>query len=232
MEFFETFHSVWTIVTDNIPYLVDGMLLTLQITLTAIFVGILWGTVLAVMRLSNNALLSWFSAIYVNTFRSIPLVMVLFWFYLLVPQFIESYFNLAPTTDVRLVSAMVAFALFEAAYYSEIIRAGFMSVSKGQTSAALALGMTPWQSLFLIVMPQAFRTMTPLLLTQAIILFQDASLVYAIGLTDFFRSSYLLGEGSSSGDFKGMIFFAGAVYFIICFSASSLVNFLKKRTAQ
>lgn len=232
MEVYNTFLSVISLVSDNLPYLVKGMLLTLKITVTAIVFGIVWGTTLAVLRLSTFKPIAWFAAIYVNSFRSVPLVMVLLWFYLLVPQFLEQYLNVPPTTDIRLISAMVAFALFEAAYYSEIIRAGFQSVAKGQGSAALALGMTPWQSMYLIIMPQAFRTMTPLLLTQGIVLFQDVTLVYAIGLADFFKSSYILGENSSSDDLKGMIFFAGFVYFVICFSASVLVNILKKRTAQ
>lgn len=231
MEVYNTLLSVLSLVADNLPYLAKGMMLTLKITVTAIVVGIVWGTLLAMMRLSPYKILSWISAIYVNSFRSVPLVMVLLWFYLLVPQLLEKYLNVPPTTDIRLISAMVAFALFEAAYYSEIIRAGFQSVAKGQSSAALALGMTPWQSMYLIIMPQAFRTMTPLLLTQAIVLFQDVTLVYAVGLADFFKSSYILGENSSSDDLKGMIFFAGFVYFVICFSASVLVNFLKKRTA-
>ena len=141
--------------------------ITLKITAIAIIVGIVWGTLLAVMRLSSFKPLARFATAYVNVFRSIPLVMVLLWFYLIVPGFLQNVLGLSPKTDIRLISAMVAFSMFEAAYYSEIIRAGIQSISRGQSSAALALGMTHWQSMQLIILPQAFRAMVPLLLTRA-----------------------------------------------------------------
>ncbi|MCO6548633.1 MAG: ABC transporter permease subunit, partial [Gilliamella sp.] len=131
----------WGQILPNLPYIMRGMLLTLEITLTAVIFGIIWGTLLAIMRLSSIKVLHWFALCYVNIFRSIPLMMVLLWFYLLVPQLLQKILNLPPTTDIRFVSALIAFALFEAAYYSEIIRAGIQSVSKGQISASLALGM-------------------------------------------------------------------------------------------
>lgn len=191
-------------------------------------VGIVWGTILAVMRLSSFAPIAWFAKAYVNVFRSIPLVMVLLWFYLIVPGFLQNVLGLSPKTDIRLISAMVAFSMFEAAYYSEIIRAGIQSISRGQSSAALALGMTHWQSMKLIILPQAFRAMVPLLLTQGIVLFQDTSLVYVLSLADFFRTASTIGE--RDGTQVEMILFAGAVYFVISLSASLLVSYLKKRT--
>ena len=109
----------------------------------------------------------------------------------------------------------MAFALFEASYYAEIIRAGIQSVSGGQVSASLALGMTGGQTMRLIVLPQAFRRMIPLLLTQAIILFQDTSLVYVIGLAEFFGVAY--NTGNRDGTLVELLLFAGAVYFVICF---------------
>jgi len=129
--------------------------------------------------------------------------------------------------DIRLTSALVAFALFEAAYYSEIIRAGIQSVPKGQVAAGLALGLTPGQTMRLVVLPQAFRNMVPLLLTQAIILFQDTSLVYVIGLSDFFGTAYKVGD--RDGRLVELLLFAGAVYFVLCFSASQLVRRLQAR---
>lgn len=229
--FTDTLLPTITLISNNLAYLGQGMLLTLQITVIAIVVGIIWGTLLAMMRLSAIKPLSWFAAIYVNSFRSVPLVMVLLWFYLLVPAIIKKFLDLSPTTDIRLVSAMVAFALFEAAYYAEIIRAGFLGVSKGQTSASLALGMTSWQTMYLIVMPQAFRTMTPLLLTQGIVLFQDVTLVYALSLIDFFKAANIVGDNAGSSTlYSAMILFAGGVYFVLCLSASLLVNYFKKRT--
>src|SRR5919197_5768315 len=194
------------------------MKLTVEITVTAVAVGIAWGVVLAVFRLSKSRVLSWFSAAYVNTFRSIPLVMVLLWVFLIVPALLERIFNIPRSSDTRLTSAMVAFALFEAAYYSEIIRAGIQSVSRGQISASLALGMTYGQAMRLVILPQAFRNMIPLLLTQAIILFQDTSLVYVSALADFFGAAYKVGD--RDGRLVEMLLFAGAVYFLICYSAS------------
>jgi len=220
----------WSGIPATLPVLWGGMVITLKITLLAIVFGIGWGTVLAVLRLSGVAVLEWFSKAYVTVFRSIPLVMVLLWFYLLVPQLLESLLNISPSTDIRLVSAMVAFSLFEAAYYSEIIRAGIQAVPRGQASASYALGMTYGQSMRLIVLPQAFRAMVPLLLTQAIVLFQDTSLVYVIGVGDFFRTATNIGD--RDGTHVEMILFAGAVYFVICVVASSLVKAFQKKVAR
>ncbi|MFZ4834338.1 glutamate/aspartate ABC transporter permease GltK [Rouxiella sp. Mn2063] len=220
----------WSSIGPSLPFLLDGMLITLKITLIAIVFGILWGTILAVMRLSSFKPISWFAKIYVNLFRAVPLVMVLLWFYLVVPGFLQKVLGVSPKTDIRLLSAMVAFAMFEAAYYSEIIRAGIQSIARGQSSAALALGMTHWQSMKLIILPQAFRAMVPLLLTQAIVLFQDTSLVYVLSLADFFRTATNIGE--RDGTQVEMILFAGFVYFVISLSASLLVSYLKKRTVS
>lgn len=210
--------------------LAGGMLVSLQITATAMLFGIVWGTLLAMMRLSNVKALEWFSAIYVNLFRSIPLVMVLLWFFLLIPQLLQSVFGLSGGDDIRLTSALVAFSLFEAAYYSEIIRAGIKSVSSNQISASFALGMSYTQAMRLVILPQAFRNMVPLLLTQGIILFQDTSLVYVSALADFFGRAYNIGE--RDGRIVEMLFFAGAVYFVICFSVSMLVKRFSKRVVQ
>lgn len=214
---------------DTLHVLAEGMMVSLKITGTAVVVGIVWGTVLAMMRLSSVKALSWFAMGYVNLFRSIPLVMVLLWFFLIIPQFLTSLLNLSPSTDLRMTSALIAFAMFEAAYYSEIIRAGIQSVSKGQMAAANALGMTYFQSMRLVVLPQAFRNMVPLLLTQGIILFQDTSLVYVSALADFFGQAY--GVGERDGTIVEMLLFAGAVYFVICFSASLLVKRFQKKVS-
>lgn len=219
----------WSSIPSALPFLWQGMMRTLQITGVAIVVGIILGTGLALLRLSKNWVLSNLAALYVNGFRSIPLVMVLLWFYLLVPQLISSLIG-RPGMDIRLLSAFVAFALFEASYYAEIIRAGIQSVSRDQVSAGLALGMTNRQTMRLIVLPQAFRRMTPLLLTQAIILFQDSSLVYVIGLAEFFGVAY--NTGNRDGTLVEMLLFAGAVYFLVSFSASMLVRTLQTRFAS
>ena len=217
----------WSSVMPGMPFLLQGLVITAKITVTAIVIGILWGTILAMMRLSSIKIVSWLAALYVNAFRSVPLVMVLLWFYLIVPNLVQNVLGISPKTDIRLISAMVAFSLFEAAYYAEIIRAGIQSVSRGQTSASLALGMTKMQTMRLVVLPQAFRAMIPLLLTQGIVLFQDTSLVYVLSLTDFFRTASNIGE--RDGTQIEMVLFAGAVYFVISFGASMLVNYLKRR---
>jgi glutamate/aspartate transport system permease protein len=217
----------WSSIPGALPFLWDGMKISLVITAQAVAIGIVWGTLLAMMRLSSVKPLSWFAAGYVNLFRAVPLVMVVLWFFLIVPRFVETLLDFPPGTDLRLSSAMMGFALFEAAYYSEIIRAGIQSVPKGQVAAASALGMNYAQSMRLVVLPQAFRNMVPLLLTQAIILFQDTSLVYVSALADFFGAAYKVGD--RDGRLVELLLFAGAVYFVICFSASQIVKRLQKK---
>ena len=228
----------FSIIMPNLPILMQGLWVTARITLTAIVFGILIGTMLAVGRSSPFWILRTVSKLYVNTFRSIPLVMVLLWFFLIVPQFLAKgmevmpqfvldILHITPQTDIRFASALFAFALFEAAYYSEIIRAGINSISRGQSEAALALGMTRGQSLRLIILPQAFKVMTPLLLTQAVILFQDTALVYIIGLRDFFRTGTNIGK--TYGNEVEMVLFTGLIYFIICSCMSLMVYYYKSR---
>ncbi|SAK39954.1 polar amino acid ABC transporter inner membrane subunit [Caballeronia hypogeia] len=223
-------HFNWSGVIGSLPTLWTGAIITLQITVLAIVVGIIWGTVLALFRLSGIKPLQWFASLYVTLFRSIPLVMVLLWFFLIVPQLLQNVLGLSADIDIRLASAMVAFSLFEAAYYSEIIRAGIQAVPRGQVNAAFALGMTYPQAMKLVVLPQAFRAMVPLLLTQAIVLFQDTSLVYVISLADFFRTATNIGD--RDGTSVEMVLFAGACYFVICVVASALVKSLQKKVAR
>lgn len=207
---------------EAISVLVEGMLVSLKVAGTALVVGLIWGTLLAMMRLSRFRALSLFSAAYVNFFRSMPLAMVLLGFYLVVPQLLKSLFWVPQTMDTRMLSALIGFALFESAYYAEIMRAGIQSVSKGQFAVSYALGMRPMQAMRLVILPQAFRNMLPLLLMQLIILFQDTSLVYIISLADFFTSAEGIGE--RDGRVEEMMLVAGATYFIICFTASMLVK--------
>ena len=173
------------------------------------------------MRLSSVKPLAFLAASYVNLFRAIPLVMVLLWFFLIVPQLLESAFSLDPNTDVRLASAMVGFALFESAYYSEIIRAGIQSVPKGQVAAASALGMSYAQAMRLVV-PQAFRNMVPLLLTQAIIPVPGHVAGLCVGAGRLLRRGHKVGD--RDGRLVKLLLFAGAVYFVVCFAASLLVR--------
>jgi glutamate/aspartate transport system permease protein len=216
----------WSSIPGALPFLANGALITLEITLTAVVVGIVWGTLLAIARLSPIGVLARPAAAYVNLFRSVPLVMVILWFFLIVPQALKALFGEA-IGDIRLASALVAFSLFEAAYYSEIIRAGIQSVPSGQVAAAFALGMRYTQAMRLVVLPQAFRNMIPLLLTQGVILFQDTSLVYVIGLADFFGTAQKVGD--RDGRLVELLLFAGALYFIVCYAASYTVRRLQRR---
>ena len=204
-------------------------MLSLRITLVAVCAGIAWGTLLAMMRLSSLRPLSYFALGYVTLFRSLPLVMVLLWFFLIVPQLLGGVLGLGAASDTRLASAMVGFSLFEAAYYAEIIRAGIQSVSRGQVDAANALGLTYAQAMQRVVLPQALKNMVPLLLTQGIILFQDTSLVYVSSLGDFFGVASKIGE--RDGRLVELLLFAGVVYFVMCYAASWSVAALGKRRA-
>jgi glutamate/aspartate transport system permease protein len=219
----------WSSIPGALPFLWKGMVLSLELTLVAVAAGIVWGTVLAILRLSPLKPLAAFAAAYVSLFRSVPLVMVLLWFFLIVPQLLRRVLGLGPNTDTRFASALVGFSLFEAAYYSEIMRAGIQSVSKGQVSAASALGMTFGQTMRYVVLPQAFRNMVPLLLTQAIILFQDTSLVYVSALSDFFGNAYRVGD--RDGRLVELLLFAGAVYFVLCYAASWVVRRFEREIA-
>ena len=204
-------------------YLLRGLLFSLQLTVIATVGGIVLGTLLALMRLSGNRLLSLPAAAYVNTMRSVPLVMVLLWFFLLVP------FVLGQSTGAEL-SAVVTFIAFEAAFFCEIMRSGIQSIPKAQMQAGRALGLDTWQNLRFIILPQAFRHMTPVLLTQVIILFQDTSLVYAIGAYDLLKGFEVAGK--NFGRPVEAYVAAALTYFVICFALSLLVQRFQQRIAR
>lgn len=203
-------------------YVGNGFIFSIQLTLIAMIGGIALGTVLALMRLSGKKWLEVPATIYVDTLRSIPLVMVIMWFFLLIPFLIGRPIGAE-------VSAIVTFTLFEAAYYSEIMRAGIQSVPKGQVYAGYAVGMNYGQTTRLIVLPQAFRNMLPVLLTQTIILFQDTSLVYAIGAYDLLKGFETVGRNFNRPVETYLV--AAAVYFAICFSLSYMVRKLQQKIA-
>jgi glutamate/aspartate transport system permease protein len=203
------------------------MEVSLEITVAAVASGLVWGTLLALMRLSARRGLSYFATGYITVFRSVPLVMVLLWFFLVTPQLLRTVLGLGASTDARLASAAVAFSLFESAYYAEIIRAGIGSVSTGQLAAASALGLTYGQSMRLVVLPQALRNMLPLLLTQGIICFQDTSLVYVSALGDFFGVASKVGE--RDGRLVELLLFAGASYFVLSYGASTAIRRLGRQ---
>jgi glutamate/aspartate transport system permease protein len=203
-------------------FILKGFIFSVQLTLFAMVGGIALGTALALMRLSGKKWLVLPAAAYVNTLRSIPLVMVILWFFLLIPLLIGRPLGAG-------LSAIITFTVFEAAYYSEIMRAGIQSVPRGQVSAGYAVGMTYAQCMKLIVLPQAFRNMLPVLLTQTIILFQDTSLVYAVGAYDLLKGFEVAGKNFNRP--VEMYLLAAATYFVICFSLSMLVRQLQKKIA-
>jgi len=197
------------------PFVIRGLIFSLWLTAVATIGGMVFGTILALMRLSGKKALEIPAAAYVNTMRSIPLVMVLLWFYLLIP------FAIGRPIGAEM-SAVVTFIAFEAAYFSEIVRAGIQSIPKGQVNAGYALGMSYQQNMKLVVLPQAFRNMLPVFLTQTIILFQDTSLVYAIGAYDMLKGFETAGK--NLGRPVEAYLLAAVLYFLMCLALSALVR--------
>ncbi len=209
----------WELVSS---FLLKGLYFSLLLTLVATVGGVVLGTLLALMRLSGLRWLAWPATIYVNGMRSIPLVMVILWFFLLVPALIGRPIGAE-------WSAVITFVAFEAAYFSEIMRAGIQSVPRGQVLAGQALGMRYAQVMQLVVLPQAFRNMLPLLLTQTIILFQDTSLVYAIGAYDLLKGFEIAGK--NFGRPIESYLAAAVVYFALCYALSALVKRAQRKIA-
>jgi glutamate/aspartate transport system permease protein len=217
------------VIQRSLPYLFrDGMTFTITLTLLSMTGGIVLGTVLAMMRLARAKAVSALAGGYVNLMRSLPLVLVIFWFFFLVP-YIGAWIVRSPTPIKvgAFSSALITFTLFEAAYYCEIMRAGIQSISRGQLWSGYALGLNYWQAMRYVVLPQAFRNMLPVLLTQTIILFQDTSLVYVISATDFLGAAAKI----ANRDYRlvEMYLFAAVVYFLISYGLSTLVKRLQVR---
>lgn len=209
----------WELFTN---YILKGLIFSLQLTVLATVGGILFGTFLALMRLSEKPLLVYPATFYVNTMRAIPLVMVILWFFLLMPILIGRPIG----ADL---SAIITFIAFEAAFFSEIVRAGIQSIPRGQIYAGEALGMTYGQNMRLIVLPQAFRNMLPIFMTQTIVLFQDTSLVYAIGAYDLLKGFEIAGK--NFGRPIETYILAALTYFVICFSLSKAVRMVQAKVA-
>jgi glutamate/aspartate transport system permease protein len=221
----------WGVIQRSLPYLfLEGMRFTVTLTVLAMVGGIIFGTLLAMMRLSSFKPVSWVAGAYVNLMRSIPLVLVIFWFYFLVP-YIGAWITGAdrPVQVGAFYSALVTFTMFEAAYYCEIMRAGIQSIARGQVWSGYALGLNYWQAMGYVVLPQAFRNMVPVLLTQTIILFQDTSLVYVISATDFLGAAAKI----ANRDYRlvEMYTFVAVVYFVISFGLSYLVKSFQAKIA-
>lgn len=208
--------------------LLSGFKFTMSVTLLSIFGGILLGTPLAMIRLSNNKFVSQFAKFYVDFFRGVPLIQVIFIFYFLLPKFFEFQ---SDTYYGPLFSSVVTFAIFEAAFFSEIVRSGIQSISKGQSNAGYALGLTYGQTMSNIVLPQAFRNMLPILLTQSIVLFQDISLVYVISAPDFLGNANTLANTYGSETKATFYLIVALIYFFISFSLSRFIKYLTPKIA-
>jgi len=219
------------VIERSLPFLFkEGMTFTLTLTAMAMTGGIVFGTLLAMMRLSSYKVLNVPAATYVNLMRSVPLVLVIFWFYFLVPWIGGWIIGARQPIQVGAFwSSVITFTMFEAAYYAEIMRAGIQSVARGQVSAGQALGLNYWQTMGYVVLPQAFRNMLPVLLTQTIILFQDTSLVYVVSIVDFLGAAARIAQ--RDGRLVEMYLFVAVVYFIISYTLSWLVKRLQLRIA-
>src|SRR5439155_154815 len=221
----------FNVIERSVGYLFrEGMTFTLTLTGLAALGGIIFGTLLAMMRLSSHKWLSLPATGYVNLIRSIPLLLVIFWFYFLVP-YIGAWIigSSTPIQVGAVASSVITFTLFEAAYYSEIMRAGIQSIPRGQVWAGYALGLDYWQTMAKVVLPQAFRNMIPILLTQTIILFQDTSLVYVLSATHFVGAASKIAQ--RDGHLIEMYLFVAVVYFVICYTLSFMVKRLQKKIA-
>ena len=214
----------WSFFTSELftQFVLKGLIFSVVLTLVATLGGVVFGTLLALMRLSGKKWLVLPATLYVNGMRSIPLVMVILWFFLLVPLVIGRPMGAES-------SAVITFIAFEAAYFSEIMRAGIQSIPRGQVFAGQALGMTYGQNMKLVILPQAFRNMLPVLLTQTIILFQDTSLVYAIGAYDMLKGFEVAGK--NFGRPIEAYLAAAVVYFVMCFALSWSVKRLHQKIA-
>lgn len=215
-------------ITSAAPFLLSGLLFTIQITVVGVAGGIVFGSLLAMARLSSNPLLSGLATVYVNLMRSIPLILVIFWVFFLVPWAIGWLVNGGrPVAVGASMTIYVTFVLFEAAYYAEIVRAGFRSISTGQYAACEALGLSKLHAYVYILFPQAIRNVLPILLTQTIILFQDTSLVYVISATDLLGAATKIAQ--RDGRLVEMYLTVGVIYFLFCYAASQIVKRLQGR---
>jgi glutamate/aspartate transport system permease protein len=218
------------VVTRSLPYLWYGFQYTVQLTAIAALGGIFFGTLLAMARLAHRQWLALPAAAYVNLMRSIPLVLVIFWFFFLMPLVFQAIAGSERPVQIGAErTAIITFIMFEAAYFCEIMRAGIQSIPKGQVHSAYALGLTYGQAMRLVILPQAFRNMIPVLLTQTIILFQDTSLVYVISATDFVGAASKVAQ--RDGRLVEMYLFVAVVYFVLCYTLSYMVKGLQKKIA-
>jgi glutamate/aspartate transport system permease protein len=223
-------HLDFNVIASSLPYLWKGFQYTVQLTAIAALGGLFFGTLLALARLSPIKPLYLVASGYVNLMRSIPLVLVIFWFFFLMPEVLQAVTGSERPPQIGAErTAIITFIMFEAAYFCEIMRAGIQSIPRGQVHSAYALGLTYGQSMRKVILPQAFRNMIPVLLTQTIILFQDTSLVYVISATDFVGAASKIAQ--RDGRLVEMYLFVAVVYFVLCYTLSFGVKLLQRKIA-
>lgn len=214
---------MFDVIGRNFFFLMGGLLTTFELAILALAGGIGLGMLVGLARLSKNPWIYYPITAYVNLLRNIPLILVIFWFYFVMP--IITGDAMAPFP-----AAVIAFIVFEATYFGEIFRAGYQTISKDLTAAAFSTGMTYSQTARYILIPIAFKRMAPSLITQSIVTFQDTSLAFVIGLTELVRRSSIVDNMEvRSIELYG---FAAFVYFIVCYTGSQISLYYENKARE
>ncbi len=220
----------FSVIAGAWPFLLNGPMCSLELTVVGFLGGLVLGTGLALVRHLDVPVAAPVATGYITLMRSVPLIMVLFWFFFLMPLILMWATGAARPVPIGPVwTAFITFTLFEAAYYAEIIRAGLKAIPRGQYEAARALSLSTTKTYRLVILPQVLRTVSPILLTQTIILFQDTSLVYVLSVTDLLGAASKVAQRDAR--LVEMYLTVAVVYMVICSSASQIVAILRKRYA-
>ena len=222
----------FSVIRNNLTYFfigsyphgtLGGVALTLYLAVTSCVISFVGGLVLGLLSVSRNRVVRYGTLAVINTVRGIPLLMVIFWMYFLLPSLLGH-----PIPESRTVIA--ALAIFTSAYMAQIVRAGVEGIPRGQTEAALATGLRPWQALVYVVLPQGLRNMLPSFVNQFVSLIKDTSLAYIVGVSELTQVATQVNNRSMVHPTEIFLFVA-AVYFIICFTFTSISRRLESRLA-
>ena len=225
--------SNWSVVWDNFSYLLwgaypqgplGGLALTIYLAVIGIFFAFWLGLLLGLMRLSSRPWLRWPATVYIEVMRGVPLLMVLFWFYFMLPIVLGRQMP-------EIESAIIAFVLFTSAYIAEIVRAGVLSLPKGQMEAARSTGLTHVQAMRYIILPQALRNMIPSFVNQFVSLTKDTSLAYVLGITELTRAATQIDNRTVTASAQ-LYFTIAVMYFIICWALTAFSRRLERHAAR
>jgi len=211
---------MFDVVARNINFLMGGFLVTLKLTAFALGGGIILGMLVGLGRISRNAWVYQPVTLYVNFIRNVPLILVIFWFYFVMPIIAGRPLN-------PFLSAVISFIIFEATYFGEIFRAGYQSISRDLINAAYSTGLTYGQTARFILVPIAFRRMLPSMITQSIVTFQDTSLAFVIGLQEFVRRTSIVDNLEVRS--IQLFGFVAVVFFIFCFIGSKISRHFEEK---